>query len=252
MDTLLEVRKISKEYRRGNRERLKVLSDVSFRLPAGKCLGLVGESGCGKSTLCRLIAGLEPPASGEILYDGEPIKGFCRRKEIQMVFQNSLDAVNLHMNAFRIISEPMENFFHMTRAERRDEVVRLLRLVGLSGDDMEKYPSQFSGGQLQRVCIARALAARPKLLILDEPLSSLDVSMQAQILNLLSDLKQELKLTCILVSHDLKAVYYLADALIVMYGGRLVEEIDDIADFPKLCHPYTKCLLASHRADGRL
>lgn len=247
MDTFLEVRQVSKEYRRGAGERVEALSDVSFELPAGKCLGLVGESGCGKSTLCRLITGLERPTSGEILYGGEPIGNLRKRGEIQMVFQNSLDAVNLHMNAFRIISEPLENFFSMKKSRRRDEVGRLLKLVGLSEADMGKYPSQFSGGQLQRVCIARALAAKPKLLILDEPLSSLDVSVQAQILNLLADLKEKLALTCILVSHDLKAVYYLSDALVVMYGGRVVEKIDDIADFPKLCHPYTRRLLESHQ-----
>lgn len=252
MGTLLEVKNLNKEYRRGIRDKVSALTDISFSLNHGMCLGLVGESGCGKSTLCRLLAGLEQPSSGQILYQGEPLKNLKRRGEIQMVFQNSLDAVNLHLNAYHIISEPLENFFYMPGAKRREEVRRLLELVGLSGDDMYKYPAQFSGGQLQRVCIARALAARPKLLILDEPLSSLDVSVQAQILNLLLNLKEKLDLTCILVSHDLRAVYYLSDAVIVMYGGRLVEEIDDIVEFRNMSHPYALRLLKSHEFHGSM
>ncbi len=227
MEALLEIKNLKKSYRRGGGKRLDVLNGVSLSLPAGECLGLVGESGCGKSTLCRLIAGLETWEGGEILFRGRTLSGRRDEKEqrsrIQMVFQNSFDAVSPHMTAFQIISEPLENFFHMKKAARRKEAARLLAQVGLPAADLEKYPAQFSGGQLQRVCIARALAARPELLILDEPLSSLDVSVQAQILNLLADLKEELRLTCILVSHDRKAVYYLADRILTMQGGRLGE-----------------------------
>ena len=249
MEDFLKVYSVSKSYRHGKRKVQNAVSGVSFTLEEGRCLGLVGESGCGKSTFCRLIAGVEQPSGGEILYQGESNYLKKLRGQIQMVFQNSLDAVNLHLNVFRIIEEPLENFSKLKRQERRERVGELLETVGLSKEDMDKYPQQFSGGQLQRICIARALAANPKLLLLDEPLSSLDVSVQAQLLNLLSDLKKDWNLTCILVSHDLEAVYYLADEIVVMYGGCLVEQIRDIRDFPALRHPYTRSLLAAHKLD---
>ncbi len=244
MGTLLEVKGLCKTYRRGRRGTVEALRDVSFSLPESTCLGLVGESGCGKSTLCRLLTGLERPTAGQILYRGKPVRPGSGA--IQMVFQNSLDAVASHMDVFHIISEPLENLFRLRKKGREQEVERLLELVGLHGEDMRKYPRQFSGGQLQRICIARALAARPELLLLDEPLSSLDVSVQAQLLNLLGDLKKQMELTCLLISHDLEAVYYLSDAVLVMYGGCLMEQIDDIRNFSNLCHPYTRSLLAAH------
>lgn len=250
MEPILEIRNLSKCYRRGRRDTVEAVQDMSFQLAPGQCLGLVGESGCGKSTLCRLITGLERPDSGQLLFHQAPLTFREGRGRIQMVFQNSLDAVSLHMDAFHILSEPLENFFHMTRTECRKEAGRLMELVGLTASDLDKYPRQFSGGQLQRICIARALAAKPELLLLDEPLSSLDVSVQAQILNLLSDLKSELNLTYILISHDLEAVYYLSDAIIVMYGGTIMEQLEDIHDFPELRHPYTRRLLEAHGLDG--
>ncbi len=246
MEALLEVRQLNKSYPRGAHGMAKVLRNISFSIPAGVCLGIVGESGCGKSTLCRLMCGLERPTGGQVLFHGEDITRHKPRGSIQMVFQNSLDAVNLYADAFHILSEPLQNLFHMKKQRRIEEAARLMELVGLSSGDLQKYPRQFSGGQLQRVCIARALAAKPELLILDEPLSSLDVSVQAQILNLLKALRQSHPLTYILISHDLKAVYYLSDALLVMHRGILVEQIADIRDFPALCHPYTLRLLASH------
>ncbi len=245
MEELLSVREVSKNYRRESGKMIKAVDQVSFFVRKGSCLGVVGESGCGKSTLCRMIAGIEKPSDGNICFQGKEYTN-KKRNAIQLVFQNSLDAVNLHLNTYQIIAEPLENFFYMKKKERIREVERLLKLVGLKPEDMEKYPQQFSGGQLQRVCIARALAAEPELLLLDEPLSSLDVSVQAQLLNLLADLKKDLNLTCILVSHDLEAVYYLADEIVVMYGGRLMEKIDQIEDFSKLCHPYTRRLLSAH------
>lgn len=251
MEPLLEVRDVRKVYRRGRRGQVEAVRGLSFSLSQGTCLGLVGESGCGKSTLCRILSGLEAPSSGEVLYRGEPVSLRQCRGRIQMVFQNSLDAVNLHASAFHIISEPLENFFRMDKKSRRQEVGQLMELVGLPAGDMDKYPQQFSGGQLQRICIARALAARPELLLLDEPLSSLDVSVQAQLLNLLSELKRTLNLTCLLISHDLEAVYHLSDAILVMYGGRLVERIQHIGDFWSLRHPYTRRLLAAHGMAGQ-
>lgn len=241
---LLQVQEMSKTYRSRKGKRTAAVRGVSFSLEQGRCLGVVGESGCGKSTLCRMIAGIEKPDTGKIYYQGAAIDYKRDRKKIQMVFQNSLDAVNLHLNTGRILSEPLENFFSMGREERRAEIGRLLETVGLLPEDMKKYPKQFSGGQLQRICIARALAARPELLLLDEPLSSLDASVQAQLLNLLADLKEEFKLTCILVSHDLQAVYYLADELAVMYGGVLVETLSDITALTGVRHPYARRLLS--------
>lgn len=250
MDFLLEAQGLRKTYRRGWNRRIEAIRDVSFSLPDGICLGLVGESGCGKSTLCRILAGLEQPAAGRVFYRGAPVRPGRIQGGIQMVFQNSLDSVNLHMDIAHIISEPLENLFHMRGGSSRKEVSRLLEMVGISPEDMYKYPQQFSGGQLQRVCIARALAAKPKLLLLDEPLSSLDVSVQAQVLNLLAGLKSTLDLTCLLISHDLEAIYYLADALMVMYGGVIVEQIGHMEDFSRLCHPYTRRLLAAYDIAG--
>lgn len=251
MGSLLEVQNVSRDYRSYGRRQISALREVSFSMEKGRCLGIVGESGCGKSTLCRMIAGIEKPTAGNIFYNQIPVRDRSLRGKIQMVFQNSLDAVNLHMDIFHTVSEPLENFFTMSKAGRRAETVRLLETVGLCAEDLDKYPRQLSGGQLQRICIARALAARPELLLLDEPLSSLDVTVQAQILNLLSDLKKELNLSCILVSHDLEAVYYLADELIVMYGGGVVEKLEDIERFRELCHPYTRRLLMAHEWEDR-
>lgn len=246
MNELLRVENVKKEYRNSRRIKTEALQGISFSLRQGRCLGIVGESGCGKSTLCRLLTGMEQPTSGQVFYKGQLLSRKKTGREIQMVFQNSLDAVNLHLNAYRIVAEPLENFFPMKKKERRIRAEKLMEQVGLSAEDLEKYPQQFSGGQLQRICIARALAASPDLLLLDEPLSSLDVSVQAQLLNLLSDLKKQMNLTCILISHDLEAVYYLADELIVMYRGCMVEQIEDIRLFSKLCHPYTRHLLEAH------
>lgn len=218
-EILLEVNDVTRAYGGRGRDRQEVLKGISFRLEQGKCLGLVGESGCGKSTLCRILSGLEKPDSGQVLYHGKPVGSKAVRGKIQMVFQNSSEAVNHHQNVLQIVSEPLKNLFHMNRKECQKETARLLKMVGIAPEEMKKYPRQFSGGQLQRICIARALGAKPGLLLLDEPLSSLDVSVQAQILNLFADLRNDLNLTCILVSHDLRAVYYLADEVLRLSEG---------------------------------
>lgn len=247
-----QVKKIYKVRKFGNSYRLLAVNDVSFSLEDGKCVGLVGESGCGKSTLGRLITGLEQPTQGEIRFQGKNVhtgkKNSSRlqfSKEIQMVFQDSYDAVNPRYTAKQIIEEPLKNLMKLSGKERDEKVRLLLWQVGISENEKDKYALEFSGGQLQRICIARALACSPRFLVLDEPLSSLDVSVQAQILNLLSDIKKELHLSYLLISHDLEAVYYLADSIIVMYGGRIMERIDDISFFYEMKHPYTKMLLAS-------
>ena len=221
MNELLCAKGIEKVYRAFGRAPFYALKKVNISLKKGRCLGIVGESGCGKSTLCRILTGVEKPTSGEVLLSGRPVRAKENRGRMQMVFQNSFEAVNPGLNIGGILSEPLENLFHMTKRERLLRTGELMEQVGLSAQDLKKYPRQFSGGQLQRICIARALAAKPEVLILDESLSSLDLSVQAQILNLLAGLKSEQNLTYVLVSHNLKAVYYLADELTVMSEGKI-------------------------------
>ena len=242
--TMLEADMISRRYRCAGKGQVYAVNNLSLKIHTGECHGIVGESGCGKSTLMRMLAGMETPSSGQSLYKGEPVALQMKRKrnEIQMIFQNSMNAVNQYATAEEIIGEPLRNFTHMNKVERRQQTAALIKQVGLSAADLLKYPAQFSGGQLQRICIARALAAEPKILLLDEPLSSLDVSVQAQIMKLLEMLGRENGLTQVLVSHDLEAIYYLSDSLSVMYGGWIVEDIEHIDMFSTLCHPYTKRL----------
>lgn len=250
---LLKLDNVKKSYKvrkKGSSYQLMAVNGVSFSVEDGKCVGLVGESGCGKSTLGRLITGLESPDAGNILFKRESIckknkKPFKFCRNIQMVFQDSFDAVNPRFTAGQIVEEPLINLKKMSQAERTGQVEKLLEQVGIPSGEKNKYALEFSGGQLQRVCIARALASDPGLIVLDEPLSSLDVSVQAQILNLLRDIKEQRNLSYILISHDLEAVYYLADSLVVMYGGQVMEQIEDISLFGKMIHPYTRMLLRS-------
>ncbi|ODA42105.1 ABC transporter ATP-binding protein [Desulfosporosinus sp. BG] len=253
---VLEVKNLSKRYAFRNyfwrRKKIsKVVKNVSLSIKSGTCLGLVGESGCGKTTLGKMIAGLVKPSQGEILLQGSNLlsankqERFLLRRDMQMVFQDCVGSVNLRHPAGRIIGEPVKNFLQIAPEQEDNLISELLAKVGLSKAHKDKYPEQFSGGQLQRVCIARALSVKPKLIILDEPLSSLDVSVQAQILNLLTDLKQEYHLSYLFISHDIESVYYLADSLAVMYLGMIVEYIEDISLFDSLCHPYSRQLLSS-------
>lgn len=267
---ILQAEEISKSYRTTGRaekarkagkageagkakKRISAVHDLSLRIKEGECRGIVGESGCGKSTLLRMLSGLEKPDCGSVMYENASVfaQMKTRRNEIQMVFQNSLNAVNPYLSVEAVLGEPLKHFGGRrgegkpSKKERRAQAAELLTKVGLSEKDLDKYPGQFSGGQLQRICIARALAAEPEVLLLDEPLSSLDISVQAQIMRLLEKLRKENRLTQVFVSHDLEAVYYLSDSLSVMYGGWIVEEIEEMTFFDQLCHPYTKRLVQS-------
>ncbi|MBB6674674.1 ABC transporter ATP-binding protein [Cohnella nanjingensis] len=208
------------------------ISNLSFTLEEGTCLGILGESGAGKSTLGRMVLGLLPPDEGRLTFRGEDLYPKGRRtrrswrRDIQVVFQDSYSAVNPRMTIRQIISEPLRNYERQSAQEERRTVAELLELVGLAADDMLKRPSQMSGGQLQRVNIARAIALKPKLIVLDEPVSSLDMIVQKQILHHLRALKEKYGLSYLLISHDVMAVHYLADRVALLEKGTLVDTVD--------------------------
>lgn len=250
---MLEIRGLRKRYRTGGTlmhpQFLDAVDGVDLTIREGEFFGVVGESGCGKSTLARLIMGIERPTSGEVRLKGQRIDNMpegLRRKlrpRFQMVFQDSGSSLNLRKRVIDLIAEPML-YHHLTsRREARARVAELLALVGLAEDMMNRYPHELSGGQRQRVCLARALGLKPELLVLDEPVSALDVSVQAQILNLLRDLQAQLKLTCIFIGHGLAAVRYVSQRMGVMYMGRMVEIGDAETLFSSPVHPYTRALV---------
>lgn len=232
-------------------ETIYAVNNISFSINQGETLSLVGESGCGKSTVGKCLIGLEKPTSGEIIIDGiktttstkKDIKEL--RKKVQIIFQNPYSSLNPKMTVEEILKEPFIINTNLSKTEIKKELSTLLDITGLSTNFLSRYPHEFSGGQRQRIGIARALALRPEFIIADEPVSALDVSVQAQILNLLQDLKKELKLTYLFISHDLSVVNYISDRIAVMYLGEIVETAssDEIIHHPK--HPYTRILLDS-------
>ena len=232
-------------------ETIYAVNNISFSINQGETLSLVGESGCGKSTVGKCLIGLEKPTSGEIIIDGiktttstkKDIKEL--RKKVQIIFQNPYSSLNPKMAVEEILKEPFIINTNLSKTEIKKELSTLLDITGLSTNFLSRYPHEFSGGQRQRIGIARALALRPEFIIADEPVSALDVSVQAQILNLLQDLKKELKLTYLFISHDLSVVNYISDRIAVMYLGEIVEtsSSDEIIHHPK--HPYTRILLDS-------
>ncbi|MCP3772720.1 dipeptide ABC transporter ATP-binding protein [Paenibacillus sp. MZ04-78.2] len=230
---------------------LQAVDNVSFSIHKGETFSIVGESGCGKSTTGRLITRLLAPSEGEIWFDGQEIGQLDEsrirplRRQMQMVFQDPYASLNPRMKIKDIIAEPLLIHENMSAAEREKDVQRLLEVVGLSSFHGERYPHEFSGGQRQRVGIARALAVKPSLIVADEPVSALDVSIQSQVLNLLQDLQEELGLTYLFISHDLSVVEHISDRIGVMYLGSMVELGDKDAIYEKPLHPYTQALFSS-------
>ena len=231
-------------------DHVKAVDGVSFDVPRGKTVGLVGESGSGKTTTGRAIARLVPITDGTIFFEGQDLAHLSRkdffayRKKIQVIFQDPFGSLNPRMTIYSIIAEPLDiHFKDWSKAQRVARVADLLAKVGLSADFMQRYPHQFSGGQRQRIGIARALAVEPEFIICDEPVSALDVSVQAQIVNLLQDLQDELGLTYLFIAHDLAVVEHISDQVLVMTEGKIVEQAssDEIYNNPQ--HPYTRKLL---------
>jgi oligopeptide/dipeptide ABC transporter ATP-binding protein len=228
---------------------VKAVDGVDLEIYPDETLGLVGESGCGKSTLSRLILLLERPESGQILFSGKdaleasPQELRYIRKNMQVIFQDPFGSLNPRKKVLSIIEEPMRIHRMVPKPEIRARAFSLMEKVGLDRQMSERYPHEFSGGQRQRICIARALAINPKLVICDEPVSSLDVSIQAQVLNLLTDLKEQMGLSYLFISHDLSVVGYLSDRVAVMYMGKIVEVAASKDIFNSPLHPYTRCLL---------
>lgn len=254
MENLFEITDLYLQYSSAKRvsgvvEKVNALNGVDLSIHRGEILAIAGESGCGKSTLARAIIGLEKYNRGKICFDGQDLAKFSTqemknfRQKVQMVFQNPYASLNPKMKIYEILEEALIINTNMSKDERRTVILEKISQVGLDETCLEKYPHEFSGGQRQRIAIARALVLDPVCIVADEPVSALDVSIQAQIINLLNDLKKKYNLTIIFISHDLRVIRYLADRVAVMYLGEIVELAEAKKLFDKPKHPYTKALL---------
>ncbi len=256
-EPLVEVRGLTKHFVQrsglfGRRTRVvRAVEEVNLTVRRGETLGVVGESGCGKTTLGRCILRLIEPTAGQVFFEGVDLTSLSReemrlrRRDMQMVFQNPYSSLDPRFNVLNLVAEPIVTHTDLRGEALTARVEELLARVGLEGDFLYRYPHEFSGGQLQRIAVARALALNPKFLVLDEPTSALDVSVQAQILNLLQQLQRDLGLTYLFISHDLSVVQHISDRIAVMYLGRVVEMSTTDAIFYRAKHPYTEALLSS-------
>ncbi|QMV03559.1 dipeptide ABC transporter ATP-binding protein [Devosia sp. D6-9] len=254
-EIVLETRHVTRDYHVSGglfrKEKIiRAVKDANFKLEKGKTLAIVGESGSGKSTLARILTLIDPATSGELLIEGQAVdisKGLSKemRRKVQIIFQNPYGSLNPRQKIGDVLAEPLLINTSMPAAERREKAMQMLLKVGLGPEHFNRYPHMFSGGQRQRIAIARALMLNPKLLVLDEPVSALDLSVQAQILNLLADLQDEFGLTYVFISHDLSVVRYIADEVMVMYLGEVVEYGTRDAVFDNPQHSYTKTLFAA-------
>lgn len=256
-NVLLEVSGLVKHFPLGGgvfskpRAWVKAVDGVSFKVARGENFGLVGESGCGKTTLGRLVLKLVDPTAGSIIINGKDITHLSRaairplRKQMQIIFQDPFSSLDPRMKIETIVTEPLRAHHRLSRKQRRDQAAELLRKVGLRAGDLDKYPHEFSGGQRQRIGIARSLCVRPKLIVADEPVSALDVSIQAQVINLLEDLRDEFGLSYVFISHDLSVVEHMCDRIAVMYLGVIVEVAPARIFSITSRHPYTRALLSA-------
>lgn len=240
-----------KKHKGQERRAVKALDGVNFSMAHGETLGVVGESGCGKSTLGRTILRLHEPTEGEVIYCGKNLAECGKeemrhmRKELQIIFQDPYASLNPRMTVRELINAPLDVFSMGNKAEKESRVVEIMDKVGLPLEFMNRYPHEFSGGQRQRIVIARALILKPKFVVCDEPVSALDVSVRAQVLNLMMDLQKELDLTYLFISHDLSVVRYICDRIMVMYLGNVMEIADKKALYEDAKHPYTQALLSA-------
>ena len=256
---VLEVRDLSVHFRvdtgsffKRDPHIVRAVDRVSFNVHSAETLGIVGESGCGKSTLARAILGLVRAQSGSVVWLGEDLAGFSeeqmrvKRREIQLIFQDPQGSLDPRMTVGNIVAEPLRTFYpSMSRLQVRERVQGIMKLVGLLPEQINRYPHEFSGGQCQRIGIARALVVNPRLVVCDEPVSALDVSIQAQIVNLLKDLQKKLQLSLIFIAHDLSVVRHVSDRVLVMYLGKIMEVADRDSIYLKPRHPYTRALIES-------